>query len=121
MIDYLPQMMFLLLPLFALLLKFCYLFSPFHYLQHLVFSLHFHSFAYLLYLVGELVKSWLHPDGIGGPLTLAFIIYLPLALRRTYGSSLAGAAGKSLFILSVDLVLLLFGFVFVVLLALALL
>lgn len=121
LVDYLPQMMFLLLPLFALLLKCCYLFSPFHYLQHLVFSLHFHSFAYLLYLAGELVKHWLYPEGIGGLLTLAFVLYLPLALRRTYGSGLAGAAGKSLVILSVDVVLLLFGFVVVVLLALALL
>lgn len=121
LIEYLPQMMFLLLPLFALLLKCCYLFSPFHYLQHLVFALHFHSFAYILYLAGELVESWLYADGIGGPLALAFVLYLPLALRRTYGSSLAGAVAKSLVIVLLDAVLLLFGFIFVVLLALALL
>jgi hypothetical protein len=121
LIEYLPQMMFLLLPLFALLLKCCYLFSPFHYLQHLVFSLHFHSFAYLLYLAGDLIESWLYADGIGGLLALAFVLYLPLALRRTYGSSLAGAVGKSLVIVLVDAVLLLCGFIFVVLLALALL
>ena len=41
--DHIPQMMFLLLLVFALLLKAVYLFSPFHYLQHLVFALHFHS------------------------------------------------------------------------------
>ena len=38
MTDRLPQMMFLLLPMFALLLQVAFLFSPFHYLQHLIFS-----------------------------------------------------------------------------------
>ena len=54
MVEYLPQMMFLLLPVFALLLKFSYFFSPFQYLHHLVFTLHVHSFVYLLFLIGQL-------------------------------------------------------------------
>lgn len=123
LLEYLPQMMFLLLPIFALLLRICYLFSPFHYLQHLVCSLHFHSFAYLLYLLGGLVNtlnSGLYEDGIGKFLLLVFVIYLFLALRRAYGSSIGGAIGKAGFILIADAFCLLMGFVLVSLIALAL-
>lgn len=118
LIEYLPQMMFLLLPLFALLLKACYLFSPFHYIQHLVFAFYYHSFTYLLYLVGVMVE-WLgvHSDGA---LLALFIIYLPLALRRSYTSSIGGALGKSLFILISYGILLLLGFALVTATALVL-
>lgn len=96
MVDHLPQLMFLLLPLFALLVQVAYLFSPFHYLQHLVFTLHYHSFVFLLYLVGwVLVLAGLD---ITTWLLLALVFYLPLALRRTYDSSVSAAVGKSLFI-----------------------
>ena len=96
MVDYLPQLMFLLLPLFALLVQVAYLFSPFHYLQHLVFALHYHSFAFLLYLIGNcLVLAGFEPTGW---LYLALVVYLVLALRQAYGSGVGGAIGKSLFI-----------------------
>lgn len=96
MVGYLPQLMFLLLPLFALLVQITYLFSPFHYLQHLVFALHYHSFVFLLYLIGRLCV--LLGLEISGWLFLVLLIYLPLALRRTYDSGLRGAIGKSLLI-----------------------
>lgn len=94
LMDSLPQAMFFMLPCFALLLWLFYLFSPFHYLQHLVFGLHFHSFLYLLYLLSEgLDRAGLE---IGGLLTVAMLAYLPLALRRAYGSSTGAAIAKSL-------------------------
>jgi hypothetical protein len=120
LIEYLPQMMFLLLPVFALLLKVCYLFSGFHYLQHLVFSLHFHSFAYLLYLLVTLVNTWLYENGIGEFALLLFVIYLVMALQRAYNSGLAGAIGKAFFIFITDAFCLLMGFVMVSVIALAL-
>lgn len=118
--EYLPQMMFLLLPVFALLLKFCYLFSPFHYLQHLVFALHFHCFAYLLYLIGQLGHFGLDGNPVAGAFPVVILLYLPMALKRSYGSGLAGAVGKAMFILSVDSLLLVLSFAAVVVLALAL-
>ncbi len=118
--EYLPQMMFLLLPVFALLLKFCYLFSPFHYLQHLVFALHFHCFVYLLYLIGQLGHFGLGGSPVAGAFPLVILLYLPMALKRSYGSGLAGAVGKAMFILSVDSLLLVLSFAAVVVLALAL-
>ena len=118
MLDYLPQMMFLMLPVFALLLKFCYLLSPFHYLQHLVFSLHYHSFVYLLYLIGEALDR-LHYE-FGGWLFLALVVYMPLALRRAYSSGIPGALGKSLFLYISYGLSLMVGFAGVVILAVAL-
>ena len=118
MLDYLPQMMFLMLPVFALLLQFCYLLSSFHYLQHLVFGLHYHSFVYLLYLMGEAAERL--GNAIGGWLLLALVIYLPLGLRRAYGSGFPGALAKSLFLYFGYGIVLLVGFALVVLVALAL-
>lgn len=117
--EYLPQMMFLLLPVFALLLRLCYLFSPYHYLQHLVFALHFHSFAFLLYLLRIALGAWLSV-GIGRLFPLVLLLYLPLALMRAYGAGPASAVLKSLVILGVGSILLLASFVFITLLALAL-
>lgn len=119
MVDYLPQMMFLLLPVFALIIQFVYLFSGFHYLQHLVFSLHYHSFAYLFYLIAMALETvGLHLDGW---IMLALVIYMPLAFRRAYGSGWGAAIGKSLLVYNVYAVLLLVGFAAVALLALVLL
>ncbi len=120
LVEYMPQMMFLLLPVFALLLKFNYLFSPYSYLDHLVFSLHFHSFAYLLYLFGTLISTWIYTQGIGAPLFLVLVAYLPLALMKTYGSGPGGALGKSFFILVLDGILLLVAFALISVLTLAL-
>jgi hypothetical protein len=119
LIEYLPQTMFLLLPIFALLLKLCYLFSPFHYLQHLVFSLNAHSFVFLISLLAEVIEMVV-PVGLGWPRFILVMLYLPLALRRVYGSSVAGAIGKSIFIVAVDSVLLVFGFAAAAVVALAL-
>jgi hypothetical protein len=119
LIEYLPQTMFVLLPVFALFIKLCYLFSPFHYLQHLVFSLHYHSFIYFLLLIGSLGELVVSME-IGGLLFVLLILYLPLALRRTYGSSWPGAIGKAVFVFAADSVLLVIGLSSAALLALTL-
>ncbi len=119
LLEYLPQMMFLLLPFFALLLKLCYLHSPYHYLQHLVFSLHFHSCAYVLYLVGVAAQGLLGEHLTGNYLLLLLPLYLPIALMRTYGSGVMSALGKSLCILWIDSIVTLVAFSFLVLLAFA--
>ena len=119
MVGYLPQMMFILLPVFALLVRVAYLFSPFHYLQHLVFALHYHAFVYLLYLLAQLLElTAMHMDA---PLFLGLLVYLPLALRRSYASSWGGALGKSLFLYVGYGIVLSLGFAGVAMLALWLL
>ena len=119
MVSYLPQLMFMLLPVFALLLQIAYLLSSFHYLQHLVFALHYHSFVYLLYLTAQLIELLqVHVDGW---LILGLFIYLPLAFRRCYGSGWGGAFGKSLFVYISYGFSLIFGFGGAAMLALMLL
>ena len=95
LVQRLPQMMFLLLPLFALLLRAAYLFGPYHYLQHLIFSLHFHTAAFTLFLVLFPIR-WILPGDFGGIVMLVLLIYLPIAMARVYQSSVAGAIAKSL-------------------------
>ena len=96
LLEYLPQMMFLMLPLFALLLRICYLLAPYHYLQHLVFSLNYHSFTFLLYLIMMVTERF--GGDFDGLFFLCLLVYLPLGLRQAYRSGVAGAIGKSLFI-----------------------
>ena len=61
------------------------------------------------------------PEGINGLLFLLLVPYLPLALRRAYGSSMSGAIGKSVLIIVGDAVLLIFGFTGMALFTLAML
>jgi hypothetical protein len=91
----LPQMMFFLLPVFALMLWLFYLGAPYHYLQHLIFSVHYHTVAFMLFLL-MWPLNWLLPGDYGGIVTLALFIYLPLALRRAYGGSTVGAFARGL-------------------------
>ncbi|MFT4732257.1 MAG: hypothetical protein ACI89W_001281 [Gammaproteobacteria bacterium] len=54
-INTLPQLMFLLLPLFAGLLKITYLFSKRLYMEHLTVALHSHSFVFITVLLLEFI------------------------------------------------------------------
>ncbi len=91
--DDLPKMMFALLPLFALLLKMTYWRSKRLYVEHLIFSLHSHAFAFALLTVPILLSrfapntsGW---DTIKGVVTAVVFVLLPVylfvALRRVYG------------------------------------
>ncbi|MEP1471020.1 MAG: DUF3667 domain-containing protein [Halieaceae bacterium] len=118
LLDYLPQLMFLMLPLFALVIQVLYLFSGYYYLQHLVFGLNFHSFAFLLYLLGQALA--LFTESMSSIILLVLFLYLPLSLRRVYGSSVAGALAKSIAVILIYGSMLVMGFVFISMLALAL-
>ena len=51
MIEELPKVMFLLLPVFALLLEAIYARRRRFYIEHFVFALHVHAFAFILFLL----------------------------------------------------------------------
>ncbi len=55
-ISKLPQLMFILLPLFAVLLKIMFLFSKRLYMEHLTVALHSHSFIFFIILLIELLN-----------------------------------------------------------------
>ena len=55
----LPIMMFVLLPIFALILKLLYVRRKILYIKHLIHALHLHSFAYLTYGITLLISFYL--------------------------------------------------------------
>ena len=107
-----------LLPVFALLLKLCYLRAPYHYLQHLVFSLNYHSFVFLLYLIDVVVERF--AGRYDGLLAIPLLVYLPVGLWRAYGTGPLGAVGRAALIYFAYGVLLLLSFALAVLVALLL-
>lgn len=86
----LPATFFVLLPIFALLLKLAYLFKRRLYMEHLIVALHSHAFlslALLLISLLSLLGSWSgwRVFGWGEGLLLAWMpIYLLLAQKRVY-------------------------------------
>lgn len=92
MIKYIPKMMFLLLPLFALILKIVYIRKDRFYYEHLIYSFHTHSAIFLCFiLVGGL--SWLTRFALdlssliqfGGIMYITWYIYR--SLRTFYNST----------------------------------
>jgi hypothetical protein len=87
----LQKALFLLLPVFALLLKLLYLRRGILYLDHLVFALHLHAFTFVVLTAGVLIAASRLPrpaaNSIGTAIWLWIFIYLFLALRRVYGDS----------------------------------
>lgn len=79
--EHVPTMMFLLLPVFALLLKLLYARRRRLYVEHFVFALHLHAFAFAAFTVMLLAR---HPT-IAGTLMLWVFLYTFLAMRRVYG------------------------------------
>ena len=80
--------MFILLPLYALLLKLIYWRRHKYYVEHLVFALHLHAFAFLVFSVSALLPEeapWSDPTST--MLFGWFLVYYFLALRRYYGQS----------------------------------
>lgn len=76
----LPTMVFFLLPVFALILKILYPLSKRFYIEHLIFSLHFHSFVFLVLTILLLLDK----SAFYGALPFVTLIYLFLAMRTAY-------------------------------------
>lgn len=78
-----PNVMFVLLPLFALLVQAVTWRRRRFYAEHFVFALHIHAFAFAAFLLMAL-SPW---DGAAALLLVASVAYLVAALRRVYGGS----------------------------------
>lgn len=91
-----PQVLFVLLPVFALLLKIFYIFKHRLYMEHLIVAMHSHAFIMLslLVLVGlDLLRSWVAPHAAWSATPLRLLqsaawIWLPvypfLMQKRVY-------------------------------------
>ncbi len=88
LLDYIPKMMFVLLPAFALSLKLIYLRSKRFYIEHLVFSLHLHAFLFLLLTLLLLVDFAAPRAAAATPLAvIAALLYPYFAMRVVYKQS----------------------------------
>lgn len=126
----LPQTLFLLMPLFALLLKFFYIFKRRLYMEHLLVALHSHAFIFLTLIVvivlGAL-KSWaIGVPWIAQPLHwlsniagIWMLVYLFWMQKRVYRHGWIMAAVMYSVIGISYTVLLSFGVVFAAILSLA--
>lgn len=88
--------MFLLMPLFALFLKMIYFRSKRHYSDHLVFSMYFHSLAFLLLII-SLILEWIGLQ-IYIVFVLAILTYLLIMLKRVYGQRWVKTSLKFIFL-----------------------
>ncbi|HTJ63066.1 MAG TPA: DUF3667 domain-containing protein [Alphaproteobacteria bacterium] len=87
-----PKVMFALVPLFGLFSRGVYLLRGKFLVEHLVFALHFHTFAFLLATVLVLIGAIL-PGGLASWMFfLPVFAYLLVALRRVFGGSWLGTA-----------------------------
>lgn len=82
--NYVPTMMFILLPAFAGVLKLLYIRRRRYYAEHFVFLLHAHSFVFLLATVMLLFRRWV-TGWLEVALGLWILVYIFLAMKRVYG------------------------------------
>jgi hypothetical protein len=93
----LPQTMFVLMPIFALLLKVMYIFRRRLYMEHLIVALHSHAFLFLNLIVGivlSMLAAWLVPHAgswlgsvfrlLEWALAIWALVYLLLMQKRVY-------------------------------------
>ena len=97
-----PKMMFFLFPLFAVSLKVLYWRTKRLYVEHLIFLLHVHAFAFLL--LTPLLLT--HPDWLVVSAFLVLTVYILAALRVVYKQNWGKTLGK-FFLLNVGYVTLL--------------
>jgi len=99
-----PTMLFIFLPVIALVLKGLYPLSRRYYVEHLLFVIHFHAFVFLALilelLIFELAAIIQFPTW---PFTAALSLYIPYylyrSMRRVYGQSRAATLYKYVLLL----------------------
>lgn len=91
--EKMPIAIFLLLPVFALLLKILYIRRGIHYITHLVFALNLHAFFFLLATLIILIKAVI-PNYADLAAFFGVGIYLFIALKYVYRQSVLRTLGK---------------------------
>jgi hypothetical protein len=99
-----PKMMFILLPLFALILKLVYFRSKKYYYEHLIYSFHVHSALFLSFLILTGLKWFFHlfydiSNTLGCIWSIYILWYIYRSLRTFYGSKRWVTVAKILFLM----------------------
>ena len=110
----LPVMMFIVLPLLALVIKLFYIRRDFFYVHHLVHVLHLHAFAFFvagLYLLILIIFNALEtvPDWVNNALLLLLLGYSFLSFMKVYRQRLLKTLVKFFLLVNVYLLLLVFA------------
>lgn len=112
-----PKLFFLLLPFFALLLKWFFHRKRWVYVNHAIFSIHIHTFVFMAGIIGLLLDMLIHSNEIYSWLMLPVYIYFVFALRNAYQVRMRTAFWKSLGILFAYLlgtVIVIMGFMLII-------
>ena len=121
-VEQLPVALFFLVPAYALLLKLLYVRQKKYYVEHFVFALHLHSFAFILFTTMLLIpdteaQPW---AGIETAVQLGFFVYYFVALKRYYNQGALKTTFKYIFLLNAYSVLIIPAVIFVMLTTFAL-
>ncbi|MCK5148566.1 DUF3667 domain-containing protein [bacterium] len=92
-----PKIMFLLLPVFALILKLLYVRRKYLFVEHLIFALHIHTLVFLLVLIAILIPKWY----VVLPMILLVFIQLFRALRSVYRQSIPKTFAKMILLTNI--------------------
>lgn len=93
LLNDIPIMMFVFLPLIALVLKLLYFFTGRYYVEHLIFTLHYHAAVFVLMLLlianNELASAYSAWNRLSGWIVTIIWIYIPvylfMSMRVVYG------------------------------------
>jgi hypothetical protein len=121
-----PTVVFLLLPSYAFLLWLFFRRQRQYYVEHFVFAMHLHSFAFLAMLPMQFLEFWFLPkwlQSVGEVLSpiilLAIFVYIFIAMKRVYRQRKLMIAAKFFFLSISYFVILGFGIILAFALALA--
>lgn len=87
-LDLAPPVIFVLLPLFAFLLKIVYINTGRYYTEHLILAVHNHCFIYISLFISGLLKflpSHIITETLKAIVLIWIPVYLFLSLKNTYG------------------------------------
>jgi hypothetical protein len=98
-----PKAMFILMPLFALIVIAFYWSAEKMYVPHFYFAVHYHAFAFVVLALFEALSPlrFVAVRIVRLALLLVLFLYLGMALRRVYGGSRWLTAAKTLAILTI--------------------
>ncbi|QHL88021.1 DUF3667 domain-containing protein [Nibribacter ruber] len=87
LLKYWSILMFVLMPIFALLLKLVFFRARRYYMEHLMFSIHLHCFVFLLFIIYMLLEYLHTPASVLAWFNLLVAVYLFLGLKRVFHRS----------------------------------
>lgn len=96
-----PKLMFILLPFFAWVTMWFFLRNKMYYAEHAIFSIHIHTFIFLLSIPFMLVNQLLHYEDLYMWMMWVVFFYYIFALRNVYRKTFMGALWRGILSLAV--------------------